>query len=90
MQAEPTMNVGTAAGTRPAHDGEGTMQGPIALKISEVCAASRIGRTRVYEAIKRGELRALKNGKSTLVLQIDLVEWLNSLPAMPVEPTNKT
>jgi excisionase family DNA binding protein len=58
------------------------MQNPIALKISEVCAASRIGRTRVYEAIKRGELRARKNGKSTLVLYTDLVEWLDHLPVI--------
>lgn len=65
------------------------MQNPIALRISEVCAASRIGRTKVYEAIKRGELRARKNGKSTLVLQTDLVEWLNSLPSVPLKPTQK-
>jgi hypothetical protein len=39
---------------------------PLALKISEACAASRCGRTTVYEAIKRGDLRALKRGKSTL------------------------
>jgi excisionase family DNA binding protein len=62
------------------------MSYPIALRISEVCAASRIGRTRVYEAIKRGELRARKNGKSTLILHADLVEWLNRLPV--ISPRN--
>jgi excisionase family DNA binding protein len=56
------------------------MQNSIALKISEVCAASRVGRTKVYEAIKRGELRAKKHGKSTIVLHADLLDWLNSLP----------
>ncbi|MBP0115315.1 MULTISPECIES: helix-turn-helix domain-containing protein [Bradyrhizobium] len=60
------------------------MQTPLVLKISEACAASRIGRTKLYDAIKRGELRARKNGKSTLILQADLVEWLNGLPpALP-------
>jgi excisionase family DNA binding protein len=65
------------------------MPNPIALKISEVCSASRIGRTRVYEAIKRGELPARKNGKSTLVLYADVVEWLNRLPAISPRTTRK-
>jgi excisionase family DNA binding protein len=56
---------------------------PMALKISEACVASRCGRTTIYEAIKRGELRALKRGKSTLILESDLRRWLESLPAMP-------
>ena len=38
---------------------------PMALKISEACSASRCGRTTIYEAIKQGELRAVKRGKST-------------------------
>jgi hypothetical protein len=56
------------------------MQNSIAVKISEVCAASRVGRTKVYEAIKRGELRAKKHRKSTIVLHADLLDWLNALP----------
>jgi helix-turn-helix protein len=64
------------------------MTNPIALKISEVVAASRIGRTRIYEAIKDGELRARKNGKSTLVLHADLVDWLNRLPTISPKPTH--
>jgi excisionase family DNA binding protein len=63
------------------------MQNPVALKISEACAASRIGRTRIYEAIGRGELRARKNGKSTLILYTDLVEWLSHLPAISPKTT---
>jgi excisionase family DNA binding protein len=59
---------------------------PMALKISEACAASRCGRTTVYEAIKRGELRALKRGKSTLILETDLRRWLESLPAIGSKP----
>lgn len=57
---------------------------PITLKISEACSASRCGRTSLYEAIKRGELRALKRGKSTLILHDELRRWLETLPA--VEP----
>lgn len=55
---------------------------PIALKISEACAASRCGRTTVYDAIRRGQLRALKRGKSTLILAEDLRRWVESLPAL--------
>ena len=57
---------------------------PLALKISEACSASRCGRTTLYDAIKRGELRALKRGKSTLILENDLRRWLASLP--PITP----
>src|SRR5262249_7674951 len=56
----------------------------IAYNISEVCAASRASRTTVYEAIKAGQLRAVKRGRRTLVLAVDLRSWLEGLP--PVKP----
>ncbi len=55
---------------------------PMALTIAEVCAVSRIGRTRVYEAIRAGELCARKHGRRTLVLSDDVRRWLESLPAV--------
>ena len=58
----------------------------MAMKINEACGASRCGRTTIYDAIKRGELRALKRGKSTLILESDLRRWLESLP--PVTANN--
>jgi excisionase family DNA binding protein len=57
---------------------------PIAFSIPDACEASRIGRTRVYAAIRAGELRARKNGKRTLILADDLRRWLESLPS--IEP----
>jgi len=58
-----------------------------ALTISEACAASRASRTTVYEAIKAGQLRALKRGRRTIILAADLRTWLEGLPA--VEPKRK-
>jgi excisionase family DNA binding protein len=66
------------------------MQNPVALRIPEVCAISRIGRSKVYEAIRSGDLAAKKNGKSTLVLYSDLIEWLKRLPNLsPKAPPKK-
>ena len=38
-----------------------------ALTISEVCSACGLGRTKIYEAIAAGSLKAKKAGKRTLV-----------------------
>jgi excisionase family DNA binding protein len=51
-----------------------------ALTIPEACAASRIGRTKIYEAINEGRLVARKLGKKTLILRSDLREFLTTLP----------
>ena len=49
---------------------------PVALSISDVIAAIGIGRTKVYAAIRAGELPTVKIGKRTLVLADDLRMWL--------------
>jgi excisionase family DNA binding protein len=52
-----------------------------ALSIAEAGAATGIGKTKLYEAIAEGKLRARKCGKRTLVLRDELREFLASLPA---------
>ena len=42
------------------------------LSISEACAVAGIGRTKIYQAISNGNLKARKCGKRTLVLRDDL------------------
>jgi excisionase family DNA binding protein len=49
---------------------------PITLSIADVAASTGIGRTKVYAAIKGGELPTIKIGKRTLVLADDLKAWL--------------
>jgi hypothetical protein len=53
----------------------------IALSIRAASNVSGIGRTSLYAAIKAGKLVARKCGKRTIILQSDLITWLNSLPA---------
>lgn len=50
------------------------------LSISEACAMGGIGRTKIYQAITDGNLKARKCGKRTLVLRDDLRDFLAALP----------
>jgi excisionase family DNA binding protein len=61
------------------------MDGPLAFNVAEACSAARIGRTSLYEAIRSGELRALKRGRRIIVLADDLRHYLESLPVAPNE-----
>jgi excisionase family DNA binding protein len=50
------------------------------LSISEACAVAGIGRTKIYQAITDGNLKARKCGKRTLILRDELRDFLASLP----------
>jgi excisionase family DNA binding protein len=50
------------------------------LSVAEACAMAGIGRTKLYEAISDGSLKARKYGKRTLILREDLRTFLSSLP----------
>jgi excisionase family DNA binding protein len=54
-----------------------------AMTVKEFCASYRLGHTLAYEMIKRGELRAVKCGTRTLLLNKDIKAWESSLSRFP-------
>lgn len=54
---------------------------PIALTIPDAVKAAGVSRTSLYEALRRGELSARKNGKRTLIEAEALKAWLAQMPA---------
>jgi excisionase family DNA binding protein len=59
-----------------APEKENKMTGKLAYTISEAVAASGLGRTTIYELIKRGELPIAKVGSKTLIRCQDLADLL--------------
>ena len=51
----------------------------ISLSIQEVSEITGFGRTKIYEAINSGDLKARKFGKRTIVLMDDLKEFMSNL-----------
>jgi excisionase family DNA binding protein len=61
------------------------MQTPIAVTIPRAVELSGCARTRIYEALKRGDLTAHKAGRRTLINYADLQAYLANLPAFGTE-----
>lgn len=57
---------------------------PLSLSIENVRSITGIGRTRLYEAINNGKLKARKFGKRTIILRDDLDIFLTNLESYPM------
>jgi excisionase family DNA binding protein len=54
----------------------------LAYTIDEAAQAGGPGRTKIYEAIKLGRLKAHKAGRKTVILKDDYLAFLQALPVM--------
>jgi excisionase family DNA binding protein len=53
---------------------------PEGLTVHEASRFCGLGRTKIYEAISEGLLKARKYGKRTIILRTELQEFLRNLP----------
>lgn len=51
------------------------------LTIPEACETLKLGRTKIYALIAKGEITARKAGKKTLIEKSELERWVSTLPA---------
>jgi len=54
-----------------------------AMSLAQFCQDYNTGRTRAYQEIRSGRLRARKNGKRTIITEDDAEDWLGRLPSVP-------
>ncbi len=63
-----------------------TQKHPAYATVPDWCALSGMSRSGSYEALGRGDLRAVKLGSRTLIDVQHGLAWLASLPAAAVRP----
>jgi len=59
---------------------------PAYATIPDWCAISGLGRSKTYEALGRGDLRAIKIGNRTLIDVAPGLQWMDSLPQATIRP----
>ena len=53
------------------------------LTVKEVAAILRVGRNQLYQAVARGEIRAVRIGRTIRIPQTALLDLLTTPPATP-------
>jgi excisionase family DNA binding protein len=56
------------------------------LTPDEAAESTGFSRTRIFQAIRKAELTARKDGKSTIIETDELLRWLRSLPTRGRRP----
>lgn len=59
----------------------GSME-PLSYTVQSACLVSGVGRTRMYELIASGTIRAMKAGRRTLICAESLRSFVENLPTM--------
>jgi len=75
--AHPPSHSQTLTSEPSRHIAPRSQQEKLAFNINEVCAATGVGRTSVYEAIKNGALKSVMVGGRRLVRREALENWLD-------------
>jgi excisionase family DNA binding protein len=60
------------------------------LTIPEACASIRVGRTKFYQLLNAGEIKAVKIGKKTLIPEKSILQWIEDLPSYKPANNNRT
>jgi excisionase family DNA binding protein len=55
---------------------------PLSYTVRTACQVSGMGRTRLYELIASGTIRAMKSGRRTLICAASLRSFVASLPEL--------
>jgi excisionase family DNA binding protein len=60
----------------------------LGLNPDEAATAAGVNRTKIFQAIREGELTARKSGKLTIIELSELQRWLRALPHRGRTPDN--
>jgi excisionase family DNA binding protein len=61
------------------------MSTPLAYTLREACEAIRVGRTKFYELLAAGDIKAVALGGKTLIPRASLEAYLAQLPPIPLQ-----
>ncbi|MBZ0262982.1 MAG: excisionase family DNA-binding protein [Hyphomicrobiales bacterium] len=57
----------------------------LAVSIVEAARRAGVGRSTIYEAVNRGEIKLRKSGTRSLLLVDDLKAWVENLPQAKIQ-----
>jgi hypothetical protein len=79
----------SSAGIGRAYDGGGQGLKPLGLSIKETAAMTSESEWQVKEHLRRGEYRAKKSGRRTIIIYQSVEDHWNSLPDATFKPSKR-